>query len=123
AYRLQDCMYVIISEVVPLETIKNNQLFVRYAGAAALEELKPSMERVSDTEIYRRPYTPDISTGDMATLVQYWEKTVKDDGSHSISVTYVAGNVELYRIEEVVPNRFPFAILYDYAQRKSFWGK
>lgn len=123
AYRLKDCSYVVISEIVSLDWVKNNPTFINYAGRAALAELRPNMEKVSDTEIYHRSYRPDVSTGDMIVFIQYWEKEMKDDGTYQFNVTYVAGDLELYRIEGVRPNMYPFAILYDYPQRKSFWGK
>lgn len=44
-------------------------------------------------------------------------------GGFRYKVTYVVGDRILRTIDPLEPNMYPFAILYDFKQRKQFWGK
>jgi len=122
AYRLQDCQYVDVTELVPLSWVQNDPLFLQYAGPALLE-IRSNTNRASDSEIYNRPYVPDSMNGDLVLMHNFFEKVRLPNGQYRIDVTYVVGDVEVYRIEGIEPNIYPFAVLYDYPQRKSFWAK
>lgn len=122
AYRLQDCNYIHTTENVSLNWIKNDPRFIEYVGKDVLKNLGSDQSRLTDSEIYSRTSLPDQVNGEMAVLHTHWEQFRKENGQFQLDVTYVACGTELYRIEDVKPSRYPFAILYDYPQRKSFWG-
>jgi hypothetical protein len=58
--------------------------------------------------------------------VQVGEEEVETDeeiGGWNYKCTYIAGNKKLKTIDPLEPNRYPFAVLYDFPQRQEFWAK
>lgn len=129
AYRLEDCQWVIVTQVVPLRQIKANPKFREFAeqNGINLNALRPeTVEMQSAGEVYLRPWTvanaePDEKDGLAVLYIQY-ERNYDENGNKRLDVTYVVGDTVIYRQEDVQPAEFPFAVLYDYPQRKSFWG-
>lgn len=78
-----------------------------------------------DGDVYERIQNSQGKEG-IIDFRQHWEKyktIVKGEEVTRYKVTYLAGSIVLDTIDPVMPNRYPFAILYDYKQRKEFWGK
>jgi hypothetical protein len=74
-------------------------------------------------EIY---YNRDFSTYqdlNVVDLITFYEKVPNDDGiGYSIRVMYIADGVLIKVVDELLPNNFPFVILYQHKQRMDFWG-
>jgi hypothetical protein len=74
-------------------------------------------------EIY---YNRDFSTYqdlNVVDLITFYEKVPNDDGiGYSIRVMYIADGVLIKVIDELLPNNFPFIVLYQHKQRMDFWG-
>jgi hypothetical protein len=72
-------------------------------------------------EIYHREY--NLGQKELVEFHSHYEKVPNDEGGYSYSVTYVANGIQVGKIDELRPARYPFAILYDFPQRQDFWGK
>jgi hypothetical protein len=74
-------------------------------------------------EIY---YNRDFSTYqdlNVVDLITFYEKVPNEDGiGYSIRVMYIADGVLIKVVDEILPNNFPFVILYQHKQRMDFWG-
>lgn len=115
AFSIEDCQYIHVVERKPVEWLKKHPLF----GDSSLEE-----RNVSETErgeIYQRDHTHADMQG-MIDFHQHFEKKPNKDGGYTHSVTYLAGEKVVHKIDRLEPNCYPFAILYDYPQRQDFWG-
>jgi hypothetical protein len=131
AYRLEDCKYVETTEITSLRTVKGNKKFREYAGDN-LKKLKYSMigQSQSETgEIYDRDNkimdgNQPIQGDEMVTVHTHWERYVNDKGAWQLDVTYYIRGTDflLYRLEDVKPNEYPFAVLYDEEEEQDFWG-
>jgi hypothetical protein len=78
-------------------------------------------EQVPRTELDFDPETGEeveIETGEFDEV-----ETDEEIGGWNYKVTYVAAGKFLKTIDPLEPNMYPFAILYDFPQRQSFWGK
>jgi len=109
---------------------------------------EPIMEKIEETvEVPKLEPNPetgemvpvqevDMETGmDMPTpteevVIGYRERPkIGPDGEPEVvggwryKVTYVCNGKILGTIDPLEPNMYPFAILYDFPQRQSFWGK
>lgn len=116
-----------------------------YRGAdeeTEMYELHTHYERYWNTEKVRKVVPEyeeqpvmieDPETGEMVPdpsgateTVQVGEREVETDeevGGWVYRCTYIVGDKILKEVPRLVPNMYPFAILYDYKQRKEFWGK
>lgn len=81
---------------------------------AELDEESGMPVEATETEVvgYREEPKMNPETGDVEMV-----------GGFRYKVTYVVGDQILRTIDPLEPNMYPFAILYDYKQRKQFWGK
>ena len=74
-------------------------------------------------EIY---YNRDFSSYqdmNVVDLITYYQKVPNDDGiGYTIKVLYIADGVLIKEVEELLPNNFPFIVLYQHKQRMDFWG-
>lgn len=132
---LDDAKWVDTTELLSLNQIKENEAFRAYCKEQGtlklLDELNTEqLERSDDSsgEIYDRENK--ITDGDMSiqgdemvTLHTHWER-YKKDGRWKLDITYYLRNCyfELLRIEDYLPNEFPFAVLYDEEEENEFWG-
>lgn len=59
----------------------------------------------------------------MVTVHAHWERYYKN-GKWHLDVTYYLRNTDFYllRLEDIQPNEYPFAILYDEEEENDFWG-
>ena len=74
-------------------------------------------------EIY---YNRDFSSYqdmEVVDLITFYQKVPNEDGiGHTIKVLYIADGVLIKVVEELLPNNFPFIVLYQHKQRMDFWG-
>jgi hypothetical protein len=116
AFSIDDCEYIHIVERKPLEWIKKHPLFKEKAANLKSQPDVPE-ER---GEIYNRDY--GVESDGLIDFHQHFEKIPNAEGGFNYAVTYLAGKTELHHIERLEPNRYPFAILYDFPQRQDFWA-
>jgi len=119
AFSIEDCEYIFIRERKPLAWIKNHPKFKDKMNKE--EETEAENNSEDRGEIYLRDYTTEQKDG-LVTFTTFYEKTMNEEGGFDYTVTYLAGNKILLDKDPLRPNRYPFAILYDFKQRQDFWG-
>jgi hypothetical protein len=119
AFSLEECEFVHIVERKPISWLKKHPKFKQYMGTIEklLENNDNPLER---GEFYIRDYTTE--TKGLIDFHSHYEKEPNDEGGFNYYVTYVAGDKQLGPRQQLRPNRYPFAILYDFPQRHDFWG-
>lgn len=135
AYCLEDCKFIETTEVVSLNDIKENPAFIKYCTDNGTLDLLKKLNSAqlenddsADGTIYKRDVKPNdlgqfISGDEMVTLHAHWERYYKN-GKYTVDVTYYLRNTDFYllRLEDVKPNEYPFAVLYDEEEENDFWG-
>lgn len=121
AFSIEDCEYIFIRERKPLEWVKKNPKFKSNWNKEEEAKAKDSDNAVSRGEIFLRDYTTEQKDG-LVTFTTFYEKEMNEEGGFSYYVTYLAGEKILLDREPLRPNRYPFAILYDFKQRHDFWA-
>lgn len=130
SYTLQDCKWIETTEITTLSAVKANPKFKEHAGEK-LAKYKGASSNDNDEAgtILDRDNNPINSSpavaGDERVVVHtHWEMEFKDNGQRKLNVSYYIGgsNFELYRIEDVKPSVYPFAVLYDEEEDNDFWG-
>lgn len=136
AYELDECKWIESTELMPLAKIKTNTVFIEYVtktyGKNLLETLKSTeleFDSSANGTIFDRDAPPDTSTqniiGDeMATIHIHWERYQNKEGRMQLDVSYYLRNTDFFllRIEDMQPNVYPFAILYDEKEENDFHG-
>lgn len=117
AYRIDDCRFIHVVEKKPVEWLKNHPMFAE--GMKGVQPRNLADQEVGD--IYQRDTTAAKDDG-MIDFRQHFEKVKSDNGGWNYKVTYLAGEKIIHTIDPLVPNCYPFATLYDFKQRKDFWG-
>lgn len=135
ADRLDKCKWIETTEVVPLSWVKENPEFRRFCEEngvlkkldALSTDLLEREDSVSGT-IFKRDTkvtenSPPIEGDEMVTLHRHWERYFKD-GKWRLDVTYYLPGLDfpLLRVEDLKPNEYPFAVLYDEEEDGEFWG-
>jgi hypothetical protein len=135
AYRLEDCKWIDTTEIVALRNVQNNPAFIKYCKEqGTFDKLMnlPINELEYDDDasgtIYERDWTPmetpKMLPGDyVVTLHTHWERYYYE-GKWHLRVTYWMRNTDFFllRLEDVEPNCYPFAVLYDEKEENTFWG-
>lgn len=115
AFTIDDCQFIHIVERKPVEWLKKHPIF----GSSEVESrIVADNER---GEIYHRDDAAVTKDG-LVDFHQHFEKKQNSEGGYTYSVTYLAGEKVVHKIEKLEPNCYPFAILYDFQQRHEFWG-
>lgn len=133
AFRLKEAKYIETTQLLPLSLIKRNKAFIQYAGKDKLDGMKGDQvdrENSADGSIYERDTNPSdghfgrIEGDEMATLHCHWERYLNEDGKWQLDCTYYTknNNFILYRLEDIKPNDYPFAVLYFEEEEQDFWG-
>lgn len=136
AYFLDDCKWIECTELMPLSKIKTNKIFQDYVQKrykmdklSLLNSNELDFDSSANGTIFDRDAPPDTSTqniiGDeMATVHIHWEKYMNDDGKMQLDVTYYLRNTDFFllKVEDMKPNEYPFAILYDEKEENDFHG-
>ena len=120
AFTLEDCDYIIIRQRKPLSWIKANPKFKNTDEKNSGESFFGS-DQTDRGEIYQRDYTTE-KADNLVDFVMYFEREANAEGGYSYYVSYLANNKILKDKEPLVPNRYPFAVGYDFKQRQDFWG-
>ncbi|MER2141049.1 MAG: hypothetical protein ABS902_05350, partial [Priestia megaterium] len=119
AFRIEDCQFIHVVERKPLDWIKKHP---KFKGSFSSDN-EPSENNNSPSErgeVYLRDYT--TSADGLIDFHYHYEKEANKEGGFNYFVSYLAGDLLLVDKEQLRPNRYPFAILYDYPQRHDFWG-
>lgn len=132
AYTLKDAKFCEVAENVAFSTVKNTPEYLEYAG--------DKLKKLKFADLQREPHaTGDIYDRDneqtntvldnekedgMCTVRTHFERFKNEDGAWQVDVTYYLWNTDffLYREEDIQPNCYPFAVLYDEEEENSFWG-
>ncbi len=119
AFSLEECEFIHVVERKPISWLKKNPKFKQYMGTIEklLENNDNPLER---GEMYVRDYTTE--TKGLIDFHSHYTKEPNGEGGFNYYVTYVAGDKQLGQKQQLRPNRYPFAILYDFPQRHDFWG-
>lgn len=119
AFTIEDCEYIIVRERRPLSWIKNHPKFKsKYANKEQVEA--SAIDAADRGEIYQRDYGSSDDER-ICDFLKYYTKTMNAEGRFDYKVAYVANGKFLLE-EPLRPNRYPFAVLYDFRQRQDFWG-
>lgn len=118
AFDIEDCQFIHVVERKPIEWIKNHPRFKK--NASHLESLVNDDSPEERGEIYLRDY--NVESDGIIDFHAHYEKVPNDEGGFNYSVTYIAGNKVLHKIDKLKPNRYPFARLSDFKQRQDFWS-
>lgn len=119
AFSIEDCEYIIVRERRPLDWVKKHPKFKDKFNKAEASEAT-NLDPAERGEIYQRDYGT-MDNERICDFLKCYTKTPNDEGGFAYTVEYMANGKYLLK-EPCVPNRYPFAILYDFPQRQAFWG-
>lgn len=136
AFCIYDAKYIDTTEVLSLRSIKNNQTFRKYCEEQktlkqlqALTSDQLEMDDSAEGTFYNRdtkPNQPSTRLDDdaMATMHTHWERYLNEEGKWQLDVSYYLRNTDffLYRVEDVKPSRYPFAVYVDEQEDNQFHG-
>lgn len=120
AFTIEDCEYICTVVRKPLAWLKKNPKFKGNFPINVINSEESDNNPSERGEIYLRDYTTE--TKGIVDFLSFYEKEPNDEGGFNYYVSYLANGVALGEREQLRPNRYPFAILYDYPQRQDFWG-
>lgn len=116
AFTLEDCEFIHIVKRKPLSFIKKHPEFKDKAQQVEAREIANNQKG----EIYNRDYSTERKDYTID-FHEHYEKIPQEEGGFRYKVTYMAGDIILSE-KDLRPNRYPFAIFYDFKQRQDFWG-
>lgn len=132
AYSLGECKFIEITEVLPLKEVKATPAYQKYAGKKLADTTIADLDFDTDAsgDFYTRTNTKlntsltNVKGDELVTVHTHWERYMKD-GKWQVDVSYYLRNADFFllRIEDVKPNEYPFAILYDEEEENDFWGR
>lgn len=120
AFTLEDCDFVFIRKRKPLSWIKSNPKFNKKDLKKEDGEFSTA-EQGARGEIYLRNYTSE-NQDDLIDFTIYYEREANDEGGFSYFATYLVNDKIILDKEPLRPNRYPFAVGYDFKQRQDFWA-
>lgn len=120
AFTIDDCNFVFIRERKSMEWIKSNPKF-KNTGSAEKEGSFASVDQAERGEIFLRDYTSENDEG-LVDFITYYEREANSEGGFSYFATYLVNNKIILDKEPLRPNRYPFAIGYDFKQQQDFWA-
>lgn len=133
AYSLDECKYIEVTEVLPLEEVKNTPAYKKYAGKKLEDITSADLDFDTDAsgDFYERKVTKlntsltNVKGDELVTVHTHWERYLNSDGRWQVDVSYYLRNSDFFllRIEDVKPSQYPFAILYDEEEENDFWGR
>lgn len=116
AFRIEDCEFIHLVYRRPISWVKK-----KYKVA----DIEPSDKAHQEMgEIYNRGYNSE-NKDKIVDLHMHYEKIANDKevGGFKYMLTVLAGEKVVQEAEQLKPNRYPFAVLYDFEQRQDFWGQ
>lgn len=133
AYSLDECKFIEITEVLPLRDVKNTPAYQNYAGKKLEDITSADLDFDTDAsgDFYERQTTKlntsltNVKGDELVTVHTHWERYRTKDGKWQVDVSYYLRNSDFFllRLEDVKPNEYPFAILYDEEEENDFWGR
>lgn len=120
AFTLEDCDYVFIRQRKPMSWIKSNPKFNDKKLKKEEGEFNHS-EPGARGEIFLRNYTSE-NQDDLIDFTIYYEREANSEGGFSYFATYLVNDKIILDKEPLRPNRYPFAVGYDFKQRQDFWA-
>ena len=133
AYSLDECKFIEITEVLPLEEVKNTPSYKKFAGKKLENYSLMDLDFNTDAsgDFYQRTNTKlntsltNVKGDELVTVHTHWERYLNSDGAWQVDVSYYMRNSDFFllRIEDVKPNQYPFAILFDEEEENDFWGR
>lgn len=116
AYRIEDCQYIIVRE-------RRSREWAKLKFGDKIKSEDEGSDSANDRgEIYvGRDYNQDKQNGKVDFLT-YYEKKANEEGGYTYTREYMVNGKIVSEKEKLRPNRYPFAILYDFPQRHAFWG-
>ena len=133
AYSLDECKYIEITEVLPLEEVKHIPAYQKYAGKKLQETNIADLDFDTDAsgDFYQRTNTKlntsltNVKGDELVTVHTHWERYMTKQGKWQVDVSYYLRNADFFllRIEDVKPSEYPFAIMYDEEEENDFWGR
>lgn len=119
AFCIEDCEYIIVRERLPLSWVKKHPKFKDKFQKVETSE-SSTIDPADRGEIYQRDYGT-MNNDRICDFLKCYTKTMNEEGGFDYKVEYMANGK--YLLEEPCrPNRYPFAILYDFPQRQDIWG-
>lgn len=120
AFTLEDCDFVFVRERKPLSWVKANPKFKNTKGAENDDHFN-SVDQASRGEVYLRNYESENDER-LVDFMIYYEREANSEGGFSYFATYLVNGKIILDKERLRPNRFPFAVGYDFKQRQDFWA-
>lgn len=120
AFTIEDCDFVFVRERKPLSWVKSNPKF-KTSKEDEQDNSFETVDQASRGEIYLRDYNSENEDG-LVDFMIYYEREPNKEGGYSYYVTYLMNNKIILDKEPLRPNRYPFAIGYDFKQRQDFWA-
>lgn len=136
AYCIYEAKFIDTTEPMALRSVKNNQTFRKYCKEQGtlkrLQELTTDQLESNDSSegtVPNRDYKYNqpasrLSEDSMVTMHTHWERYMNEEGKWQLDVSYYLRNTDffLYRIENVKPSRYPFAVYLDEQEENQFHG-
>lgn len=119
AFTIEDCNFIFVRMRKSMEWVKANPKFK--VGEDAKEEGLSYSEPQARGEIYHRDYNSE-SDDSLVDFMIYYEREANSAGGFSYFATYLVNDKIVLDKEPLIPNRYPFAIGYDFKQRQDFWA-
>lgn len=118
AFTIDECKFIAVRERKNADWIKKHPKFKeKFSKEDAVVSNYNPEER---GEIYLRDYDAEKKDG-LVDFISYYTKEMNEEEGFTYSVEYIADGKYLLK-EKLKPNRYPFAVLYDFQQRHDFWG-
>ncbi|MMZ47365.1 hypothetical protein D1872_90090 [compost metagenome] len=127
---LEDAQWIDLTEPTTVDAIKSNPKFREYAGKN-LDQIKTGGgSDMNSLEVFDREAGPfqqnNVVSNENEKIIlhAHWEYIYEENGSKRLQLTYYLKDYQfiLYRIEDVKPSVFPFAVLYDEEEEDDFYG-
>jgi len=115
AFRMEDCEFINVSYQRPLDWVK---------AKFNISDLQANeLSNEEQGKIYNRDYSSENKDKLVHYLEHYEKIPDKENGGFKYQLTILAGNQIIRDTKPLKPNRYPFAVLYDFPQRQDFWGQ
>ena len=133
AYSIHECKFIEVTEVLPINEVKNTPAYQKYAGQKLKDYNINDLDFNTDAsgDFYQRTNTKlntsltNVKGDELVTVHTHWERYMNKDGAWQVDVSYYLRNSDFFllRIEDVKPSEYPFAIMYDEEEENDFWGR
>ena len=127
---IDDARWIDIPESTTIKAVKTNPRFREYAGDKLDTIKKGGGSDRESLQVLERDNYPGQNDAlvhgedEQIWLHSHWEMEYKEDGSKQLNVYYYLKDYDflLYKVEDVKPSIYPFAVLYDEEEDDDFYG-